>query len=59
MQPASSTQVLPNMPATQLLKIENLTRTAIKLRCKISFTVEGRTINEMVDFDRFDSSLWA
>ena len=59
MQPATSNQVLPNLPATQLLKIENPNKASIKIRCKLSFVVDGRTVNEMVDFDRFDSSLWA
>ena len=59
MQPATSNQVLPNLPATQLLKIENPNKAAIKIRCKLSFVVDGQTVNDMVDFDRFDSNLWA
>jgi hypothetical protein len=31
----------------------------VKLRLKISFSVNGQAIDEMISFDSFDSSLWS
>lgn len=56
---APSTVTL-NLGATahQSMRIENPTGAPLKLRIKISFTVNGQPYNEVVDFTSFDPSLW-
>ncbi|KAJ3333282.1 clathrin associated protein complex large subunit [Blyttiomyces sp. JEL0837] len=59
MQPPSSTTISPGSSATQMLKIENPSKMPVKLRIKLSYSVNGQGVDEIVDFGGFDSSLWA
>ncbi|KAI8898318.1 adaptin N terminal region-domain-containing protein [Globomyces pollinis-pini] len=59
MQPASSSNITPNGQAFQLMKIENSTKTTIRLRIKLSYTVDNQNIDEIAEFGSFDPSLWS
>ncbi|TPX51187.1 hypothetical protein SeLEV6574_g00447 [Synchytrium endobioticum] len=60
MQPPSSTTIMPGGGASQQMRIENPSKSAIRLRLKVSFQSNGApAANEIVEFSGFDASLWA
>ncbi|KAJ3409421.1 clathrin associated protein complex large subunit [Chytridiales sp. JEL 0842] len=59
MHPPSSTVVPQGGSATQAMRIENPSKTGVKLRLKIGYAINGQAVEEVVDFAGFDPSLWA
>ncbi|ORY42809.1 Adaptor protein complex AP-1 gamma subunit [Rhizoclosmatium globosum] len=65
MQPPSSTTVLAGGFATQAMRIDNPSKTSIKLRIKLGYSAPGfmgsapQLVEEIVDFGGFEASLWA
>ncbi|TPX69712.1 hypothetical protein CcCBS67573_g06774 [Chytriomyces confervae] len=63
MQPPSATSIPPAGSATQVMRIDNPSRSAIKLRIKLSYAVQNlmgaQQVDEIVDFGGFDASLWS
>ncbi|KAJ3134858.1 clathrin associated protein complex large subunit [Physocladia obscura] len=63
MQPPSSTSISAGGSAVQIMRIENPSKTVVKLRIKLSYSVPGligetEQHDEIVDFAGFDPSLW-
>ncbi|KAJ3262935.1 hypothetical protein HDU77_011580 [Chytriomyces hyalinus] len=63
MQPPSATSIPPAGSETQVMRIDNPSRSAIKLRIKLSYAVQNlmgaQQVDEIVDFGGFDASLWS
>jgi AP-1 complex subunit gamma-1 len=59
MSPPESTTATMTKPAVQSMKVDNPTKTTIRLRMKLSFAIGGEKVDEMVEFSAFDPSLWA
>ena len=57
MDPISSTTVSGNVE-TQVLKIENPGKEALRLKLKISYVFSGGNADDVVVFNGFDASLW-
>ncbi len=58
MQPASGNVVNASTQATQLLKVENPTKVAIRLRIKLSYVAPSGPVDEIVECSSFDPSLY-
>lgn len=56
--PPESTTATMTKPAMQSMKVENPTKTTIRLRMKLSFAISGEKVDEMVEFSAFEPSLW-
>jgi hypothetical protein len=59
MQPASGNTVNATTQVTQLMKIENSTKSNIRLRIKLSYHCTTGPVDEIVDCSSFDPQLWA
>jgi hypothetical protein len=59
MQPASGNVVNSTTQVTQLMKIENSTKSNIRLRIKLSYHCVAGSVDEIVDCSSFDPQLWA
>jgi len=57
--PPSATVCTPESPINQMIKIANPSKAPIKIRIKLSYSTNGKQVNEMFDFSSFSESLWA
>lgn len=58
MQPPSATSIASGTEATQVFKIANPTKAVLKLRLKVTYTLNGMPVDDLVDFGSFEEGLW-
>ncbi|KAJ2580665.1 clathrin associated protein complex large subunit [Coemansia sp. RSA 1836] len=56
-QPPSGQHISVGATVTQLVRVSNPTKTAIRLRIKLGFTVDGRAQESMLEFSGFPASV--
>jgi len=57
--PPSATICTPDSPINQIIKIANPSKAPIKIRIKLSYSTNGKQVNEMFDYSSFNESLWS
>ncbi|CAG9760535.1 unnamed protein product [Ceutorhynchus assimilis] len=58
MLPPSGTTLDPNGVVTQVLKVTNPGQTALKMRIRISYTIDGNPVQEQTEVNNFPIALW-
>jgi len=56
--PASGTLISGTCPVTQVMRITNPTKAALKMRIKISFTRDGSVVQDQGEVNNFPPALW-
>lgn len=58
MLPPSGTAITPNGNITQVLRVINSNQSTLKMRLRISYTLDGTSVQEQAEVSNFPSDIW-
>ncbi|KAK9693608.1 Adaptin N terminal region [Popillia japonica] len=54
----SGTVIVPNGEITQVLRVMNPNKSVLKMRVRISYTIDGTTVQEQTEVNNFPNAIW-
>ncbi|GJQ75627.1 hypothetical protein Trydic_g17705 [Trypoxylus dichotomus] len=54
----SGTVIVPNGEITQVLRVMNPNKNVLKMRVRISYTIDGTTVQEQTEVNNFPNTIW-